>query len=257
MKCTGRPCLLAAFETNGPRESNLLYFTRGYQHAEVHDVRRGSRRQGRRRHPRPLRGGHGVRVHRRQGRHVRLPRQGQRRDLLTSLGIKRNWAELSLEEIAPLDERDINVVPLGEAANVLALMKALIRDHYLTPSENDQTERAILNDFLPKGRRFANEKTFGHLWEFAYALAVELEHGRERGQNITMNHPLLTGMVVLAHLAEDRLYYARLLVMETEGELFNAQLKNTPYKELRASVQKLSWAQRQLGARKDEKLADA
>jgi hypothetical protein len=35
-------------------------------------------------------------------------------------------------------------------------------------------------------------------------------------------------MVVLAHLAEDRLYYARLLVMETEGELFNAQLKNTP-----------------------------
>jgi hypothetical protein len=175
----------------------------------------------------------------------------------TSLGIKRNWAELSLEEIAPLDERDINVVPLGEAANVLALMKALIRDHYLTPSVHDQSERAILNDFLPRGRRFANEKTSGHLWEFAYALAVELEHGRERGQNITMNHPLLTGMVVLAHLAEDRLYYARLLVMETEGELFNAQLKNTPYKELRASVQKLSWAQRQLGARKDEKLADA
>src|ERR1035437_8462832 len=148
----------------------------------------------------------------------------------TSLGIKRNWAELSLEEIAPLDERDINVVPLGEAANVLALMKALIRDHYLTPSEHDQPERAILNDFLLRGRRFANEKTSGHLWEFAYALAVELEHG---------------------------LYSARLLVMEAEGELFNAQLKNTPYKELRASVQKLSWAQRQLGARKDEKLADA
>jgi hypothetical protein len=45
--------------------------------------------------------------------------------------------------------------------------------------------------------------------------------------------------------------------METEGALFNAQLKNPPYKELRASVQKLSWAQRQLGARIDEKLADA
>lgn len=171
-----------------------------------------------------------------------------------SLGIKRNWAKLSLEEIAPADERDINVVPLAEAAGVLALMRALIRDHYLTPSEHDQPERAILNDFLPVGRRFANEKTSGHLWEFAYALAVELEHGRERGQNITMNHPLLTGMVVLAHLAEDRLYYARLLVMETEGELFNAQLKHTPYDELRAGLQKLSWAQQQLGARKDEKL---
>ena len=175
----------------------------------------------------------------------------------TSLGIKRNWAELSLDEIAPRDERDINVVPLDEAASVLALMKALIRDHHLTPLENDQPERAILNDFLPEGERFSNEKTYGHLWEFAYALAVELEHGRERGQNITMNHPLLTGMVVLAHLAEDTLYYARLLVMETEGELFNAQLKNTPYKELRASMQKLSWARQQLGARLDEKLADA
>ncbi len=174
-----------------------------------------------------------------------------------SIGIKRNWAELSLEEIAPPDERDINVVPLGEAAHVLALMKALIRDRYLTPSEHDQPERAILNDFLPRGARFANQKTWGHLWEFAYALAVELEHGRERGQNITMNHPLLTSMVVLAHLAEDRLYYARLLVMETEGELFNAQLKNTPHQELRAKVKKLSWAQQQLGARKDEKLTNA
>ena len=55
-----------------------------------------------------------------------------------------------------------------------------------------------------------------------------------------MNHPLLTGMVVLAHLAEDRLYYARLLVMETEGELFTAQLKHTPYKELRARVEELA-----------------
>lgn len=174
-----------------------------------------------------------------------------------SLGIERNWAELSLDEIAPADERHINVVPLKEAASVLALMKALIRDHYLTPTENDQPERAVLNDFLPEGQRFANEKTYGHLWEFAYALAVELEHGRERGQNVTMNHPLLTGMVVLAHLAEDTLYYARLLVMEVEGELFNAQLKNTPYKELRASAQKLSWAQKHLAERKDQKLADA
>lgn len=81
----------------------------------------------------------------------------------TSLGIKRNWAELSLDEIAPLDKRDINVVPLAEAASVLALMKALIRDHYLTPSQKDQPERALLNDFLPEGPRFANEKTSGHL----------------------------------------------------------------------------------------------
>lgn len=146
---------------------------------------------------------------------------------------------------------------MAEAARVLALLQALIRDHDLTPSENDRPERAILNDFLPVGQRFANEPTSGHLWEFAYALAVELEHGRERGQNVTMNHPLLTGMVVLAHLTEDRLYYARLLVMETEGELFTAQLKDTPYKKIRAILEKLSWAQQRLDARKVEKLANA
>lgn len=99
--------------------------------------------------------------------------------------------------------------------------------------------------------------TLGHLDEFAYALAVELEHGRERGQNVTMNHPLLTGMVVLAHLTEDTLYYARLRVMEAEGELFNLQLKRTPYADLRDQLALLQYAKSLLAARMDEKLAQA
>ena len=67
--------------------------------------------------------------------------------------------------------------------------------------------------------------TFG---EFQYALAVELEHGKTRGSNVTNNHPLLTALVVVAHLTEDKLYYARLWEMETSAELFNANLEKAP-----------------------------
>ena len=35
-------------------------------------------------------------------------------------------------------------------------------------------------------------------------------------------------MVVLAHLAEDKLYYARVWEMETSGNLFTAQLEKLP-----------------------------
>jgi hypothetical protein len=86
----------------------------------------------------------------------------------------------------------------------------------------------IISDFLPNGKRYKRAKTLGHLWEFQYALAVELEHGRTRGNNVTNNHPLLTALVVVAHLAEDKLYYARLWEMETSGEFFNAQLEKAP-----------------------------
>jgi len=67
----------------------------------------------------------------------------------TSLGIKRNWAELSLEEIAPLDERDINVVPLGEAANVLALMKARVAPGQARRTEATNRAAARLADLHP------------------------------------------------------------------------------------------------------------
>lgn len=40
----------------------------------------------------------------------------------------------------------------------------------------------------------------------------------------------------MAHLAEDTIYYARLRVMETEGEIFDMQLKKTPYKDLRDTM---------------------
>jgi hypothetical protein len=59
--------------------------------------------------------------------------------------------------------------------------------------------------------------------EFQAGLEVELEHGiRFRDANVTNNHPLLTGLIVLAHLKESLDYYKLLEVAELEGDLIKA-----------------------------------
>lgn len=65
---------------------------------------------------------------------------------------------------------------------------------------------------------------FNILEEFQFALQVELEHGTVNGANVTNNHPLFTGVIVLSHLTEDPLYYTRLWPMEVTGEIFTATL---------------------------------
>jgi hypothetical protein len=58
---------------------------------------------------------------------------------------------------------------------------------------------------------------------FKQGLEVELEHGIQFPEaNVTNNHPILTGMIVLAHLKEMLDYYERLEVTELEGELLKA-----------------------------------
>ena len=58
---------------------------------------------------------------------------------------------------------------------------------------------------------------------FKQGLEVELEHGiRFPDANVTNNHPILTGMIVLAHLKEMLDYYFRLEVAELEGDLLKA-----------------------------------
>ena len=58
---------------------------------------------------------------------------------------------------------------------------------------------------------------------FRRGLEVELEHGvRFKDANVTNNHPLLTGKIVLAHLKETMDYYERLEVAELEGDLLKA-----------------------------------
>lgn len=59
--------------------------------------------------------------------------------------------------------------------------------------------------------------------EFRKGLEVELEHGiRFKDANITNNHPLVTGKIVIAHLKESLDYYKLLEVAELEGDLHKA-----------------------------------
>lgn len=60
---------------------------------------------------------------------------------------------------------------------------------------------------------------------FKAGLEIELEHGtRYSKANVTNNHPLVTGRIVVAHLKESMDYYRRLAVAEAEGDLFAAIL---------------------------------
>ena len=70
--------------------------------------------------------------------------------------------------------------------------------------------------------------------EFQMGLEVELEHGLSfPDANVTNNHPILTGKIVLAHLKEMLDYYLRLEVAELEGDLFKASKKKDGEKLMR------------------------
>ena len=61
------------------------------------------------------------------------------------------------------------------------------------------------------------------LKDFQLGLEVELEHGiRFPEANVTNNHPILTGKIVLAHFKESLDYYQRLEVAEIEGDILKA-----------------------------------
>jgi hypothetical protein len=76
--------------------------------------------------------------------------------------------------------------------------------------------RVILSEVNTEGMNIDVES-------FRKGLEVELEHGvRFKDANVTNNHPLLTGKIVLAHLKETMDYYERLEVAELEGDLLKA-----------------------------------
>jgi hypothetical protein len=69
------------------------------------------------------------------------------------------------------------------------------------------------------------------LKEFGRGLEVELEHGMQfKDANVTNNHPLLTGLIVLAHFKESADYYRLLEVAELEGDLLKAVAKGNASK---------------------------
>ena len=64
------------------------------------------------------------------------------------------------------------------------------------------------------------------LKDFCEGLQVELEHGITfKDANVTNNHPVLTGLIVLAHFKESLDYYKLLEVAELEGDLVKSVSK--------------------------------
>ena len=92
--------------------------------------------------------------------------------------------------------------------------------------------------------KIVNVKKIGiALEEFRMGLEVELEHGTMVDDaNVTNNHPILTGMIVLAHMKETLDYYERLDVAEVEGDLLKAVLSRNLNK-IETKYQKLIKAQ--------------
>lgn len=87
-----------------------------------------------------------------------------------------------------------------------------LREAKVPPEE----ARVILDDVNIERMNIALEA-------FCKGLEVELEHGlRFRDANVTNNHPILTGKIVLAHLKESLDYYKHLEVAELESDLLKA-----------------------------------
>jgi len=107
--------------------------------------------------------------------------------------------------------------------------------------------RVILSRIDTKGMNIDLE-------EFRKGLEVELEHGtRFKEANVTNNHPMLTGKIVLAHLKESLNYYKLLEVAELEGDLLKAILAKNMTKT-KAVYKKLAKAKIDLSKAESEQL---
>ncbi len=86
------------------------------------------------------------------------------------------------------------------------------------PTVSEEEASTILNIVNTQGMNIPIEV-------FRKGLEVELEHGtRFDDANITNNHPILTGKIVIAHLKEMIDYYERIKVAEIEGDILKAIL---------------------------------
>ena len=117
------------------------------------------------------------------------------------------------------------------------------------PTVTEQEAETILQIVNTKGMDIPLE-------DFRQGLEVELEHGtRYEDANVTNNHPILTGKIVLAHLKETMDYYKRIEVAEIEGDLLKALLDKNMSK-IESKYRKLVEAQRLLNKAVADQLAE-
>jgi len=91
---------------------------------------------------------------------------------------------------------------------------------------SEKTDPTVSEEEASKILKIVNTKSMEiPLEDFRKGLEVELEHGiRFDDANVTNNHPILTGKIVIAHLKETMDYYRRIDVAEIEGDLLKAIL---------------------------------
>ena len=150
-----------------------------------------------------------------------------------------NW-DWSIRDFENL-ENDPTIAEARAIANVV--FKDLNEgqtDVDLSTMNNVEAIKAYLN---PNSRHEAF-----NMEEFAFALKVELEHGKIKDVNVTNNHPFLTAMIALAHMTESLTYYKRLKVMEAEGEIYEImrKIEKTPTLEKDKLYQELIKAEEEL-----------
>ena len=115
------------------------------------------------------------------------------------------------------------------------------------PTVSKEEAVTILNIVNTKGMKIPVES-------FRKGLEVELEHGtRFEDANVTNNHPVLTGMIVIAHLKETMDYYQRIDVAEMEGDLLKAILSRN-IEKIESKYKKLIEAQNLLSQTVSEQL---
>ena len=104
------------------------------------------------------------------------------------------------------------------------------------PTVSGEEASTILNIVNTQGMNIPLEA-------FRKGLEVELEHGtRFEDANVTNNHPILTGKIVIAHLKETLDYYERIDVAEVEGDLLQAIISGN-IEKIEAKYKKLIEAQ--------------
>ena len=118
----------------------------------------------------------------------------------------------------------------------------------LSNAEVEYSEAEILRELV------GGEALEVSVEEFQRGLEIELEHGIGFSDaNVTNNHPILTGKIVLAHLKETLDYYTRLEVAELEGDVLNALISGDQVK-LASKYQKLLEARYLLSEREKEQI---
>ena len=111
-------------------------------------------------------------------------------------------------------------VPVKDVKAVCKQLKLRDWTRLKHPKVTRQEAKAILAELAVKDMKIALE-------DFRLGLEVELEHGtRFPDANVTNNHPILTGKIVLAHFKETLDYYQRLDVAELEGDLLKAVVRS-------------------------------